>query len=93
MKDLSPDQTRAALDEVEKELARHPDQREAVAERIAEIMGVASAVDSSRSSFALGQVFEALRPLRARKALVAQRERLIKILKNSASNDSESETV
>jgi hypothetical protein len=51
-----------------------------VAERIAAIMGVASAIDTSRSSFALGQVFEALRPMRERATLLTQRARLLKQL-------------
>ena len=83
---------RQDLDKVEEELARPPEGGTIVAERVATIMGVASAIDTSRSSFALGQVFEALRPMRVRATLLAQRERLLKLLVAAESQDEESDS-
>ena len=69
---------RVQLGEVDKELSKNPDVGEEVLERVCGIMAVASAIDSSRSSFALGQVYEALLPMRTRATLVAKKAKLLK---------------
>lgn len=69
------------------ELAKYPDVRAEVADRVCEIMATASAVDTSRSSFSLGMLSEAIRPLRVRNTLLATQKRLLKAL-NTRSGES-----
>jgi len=80
VRESSVDQIRKQLDEVEDALARTPECGTVVAARVFDIMRGATAIDTSRSSFALGQVFEALRPMREREALLIKKARALKDL-------------
>ena len=72
---------RRQLDEIDALLAANPERRDAALDRIYAVMGVAGAANNeARSSFILGQIFEALLPLRERASLLARRARLVKQL-------------
>ena len=69
------------LEEVDKELNLYPESKEAVAERVYEIVSGVT-VNADR---ALGQVYEALRPMRLRAALLAKKKQLVKQINAIAS--------
>lgn len=74
------------LSEVDAELARRPDPSVECVNRVAAIMATASTVDISRSSFSLGLVHEALRPMRERQTLLAHRARTLAQLEKATKN-------
>jgi hypothetical protein len=71
---------------IDLELSKYPDRREEVADRVCEIMATASALDTSKASFSLGMIQEAIRSLRVRNTLLATKKRLLKAL-NAKSGD------
>ena len=85
----SPEKIASELVAIDLELAKHPDNSVEVLKRVLDIMQAASAIDTSRASFALGLVTEALRPARARQTLLVTKQRLIKAL-NAKSTPSDS---
>ena len=78
---------RHSLDEIDALLAANPECRDQVLDRIYSVMGVAGAAsEPGRASFVLGQIFEALLPLRERASLLARRARLVKQLNEAVSH-------
>ena len=80
--------TGSDLSKLDEAVARLGDVGPAALDRIAMIMTTASAADVSKASFNLGMVYEALRPVRERATLLANRARLLKQLKQLESQNS-----
>ena len=70
----------AELEGVRNRIAALGDPGPQVLGRVSEIMAVASAVDPSRASFALGQIFEAMKPIRELNGLRVASKRLEKAI-------------
>ena len=87
---MTSDKVRAQLDEVEKLIAAVP-ATDGVLDRVYEIMSAASAIDANRAGFALGQIFEALLPIRAKKSLGIKRDRLLKQLRELTPEESDNQ--
>ncbi len=81
--------TASALVKVDEAVARLGDVGPSTLDRIAAIMVTASAADVSKASFNLGMIYEALRPVRERATLLANRERLLKTLKQLEEDDAD----
>ena len=69
------------IGEIDSLLDAIPDNRDGWLSRVAEILTVAAAAgDPAKANFVLGQIFEALLPMRERSRLEAKRARLVKEL-------------
>lgn len=74
------------LGEIDAAIAASPDQRAEVADRIFDVMKIAPAA-GAKPEFLMGQVFEALLPMRRRASLQSAREKVLKDIRAAAGSD------
>lgn len=80
MKNLTIEEIQGELAAIDSALAALPGDRGTVLDRVVGIMTLAQAAggDSTKATFVLGQVYEALYPVRTRERLESRRETIVK---------------
>lgn len=89
----SPAELAKELDELNKAIAACPLDETRILQRVFDIMQGASASDESKASFGIGQIYEALLPMRIHRNLLAKRARVNRALNAAvAATDSEEDS-